>query len=518
MQNPLTIATKTLLEPAELTAADLTKYLHLALKPAKVDDADIYLQYQQSESWVLEDSIIKSGSFSIDHGFSVRALSGDKTGFAYADDINAALLRETACAARNIAECGAESAHKVIGKKIAGKKKILQKAVVEKKSSERRGVGNNASVYRDHYRTSFGLGLYPFLNPLDSISENAKVELLRCVDETARHEDSRVVQVIASLLGAYEVVLILSSDGGLAADVRPLVRLNVTVIVEEQQRREKGYHGGGTRNDYSFFLDHGYAAAYAREAVRIALLNLRAQAAPVGTMPVVLGHGWPAVLLHEAVGHGLEGDFIRKKSSVYTGRIGEKVASSACTLVDQGNLAGNRRGSLHVDDEGTPTQCTLLIENGVLRSYMQDKLNARLLGVSPTGNGRRESYSCAPLPRMTNTYLLGGDCDPAEIIASVDNGLYAVNFSGGQVDITSGEFVFTTNEAYLIENGKVTAPVKQATLIGNGPDVMHKIVMVGSDAAMDEGSGSCGKDGQTVPVGVGQPTLKVSELVVGGSG
>lgn len=485
MKNPINIANKILLESTGITEQDLTKALHLALSLPKVDAADIYLQYLQCESWGLEDSIIKSGEFSIDQGFSVRALSGENTGFAYANEINTTTLREVAHAARSIA------------------------------SKTKGGTVRPVNLCA---KTNFGIGFYPALNPIVLLGESEKVQLLRCVDEEARRQDKRVVQVNASLSGAYEVVLMMSSDSGLAVDVRPIVRLSVGVIVEENGKREKGGAGGGTRGDYSFFLDNNYAVAfsYAREAVRLALLNLQAQPAPVGTMPVVLGHGWPAVLLHEAVGHGLEADFIRKQSSVYTGRIGEKVAAKGCTLIDQGNLPGNRRGSLHVDDEGAPAQCTLLIENGVLRNYMQDKLNARLLGGVSTGNGRRESYACAPLPRMTNTYLLGGDCDPAEIIASVDKGLYAVNLSGGEVDITSGEFVFTTSEAYLIEHGKVTAPVKRATLIGNGPVVLQKIVMLGNDAALDEGTGSCGKEGQTVPVGVGQPTLKVSGMVVGG--
>jgi TldD protein len=490
MQNPLIIANKILLEPAGLTQQDLVKALQLASTSGYVDDADIYLQYLQSEGWGIEDSIIKGGSFSIDQGFSVRALSGEKTGFAYADDINVAALRQTACAAGDIAVSSSDG----------GRRKI------------------NLQVNRNP-RVVFSLGLYPFTNPLQSISEEEKVNVLRRIDQEARRQDPRVVQVIASLAGLYEVVLLMSASGNLTADVRPLVRVNVVAIVEENHRREKGSAGGGARCNYNLFLQHDGEKIlyYAREAVRLALLNLHAQAAPAGAMPVVLGCGWPAVLLHEAVGHGLEGDFIRKKSSVYAGKVGTKVAAPGCTIIDQGNLPGERRGSLHVDDEGTPTQCNVLIEDGILYGYMQDKLNARLLGTSSTGNARRESYAYAPLPRMTNTYMLGGDYAAEEIIASVDRGLYAANLSGGQVDITSGEFVFTTSEAYLIEKGKITAPVKHATLIGNGPAILHKIAMVGNDLQFDHGVGMCGKGGQSVPVGVGQPTVKVSEMVVGGS-
>ena len=343
-----------------------------------------------------------------------------------------------------------------------------------------------------------------------------KIDLLRQIDAEARKQDPRITQVIVSLSGVHDVVLVAASEGMLAADVRPLVRLNVSVIVEHEGRRETGYTGGGGRYGYEYFLQQDRGLSYAREAVRLALVNLEAQDAPAGTMTVVLGAGWPGVLLHEAIGHGLEGDFNRKETSAFSGRIGERVATEECTVVDDGTLA-NRRGSLNVDDEGTPTRNTVLIENGILKGYMQDKLNGRLMGVGSTGNGRRESYAHLPMPRMTNTYMLAGKHDPQEIIASVDKGIYAVNFGGGQVDITSGKFVFSASEAYMIEKGKVTYPVKGATLIGNGPDVMTRVKMVGNDLALDEGVGTCGKDGQSVPVGVGQPTLRVDDLTVGGT-
>lgn len=495
MQTPITIANKILLEPAAITLQDLDKTLRVALRSPRADSADVYCQYALQESWFLEDSIIKGGAFLIDQGCSVRVLSGDKTGFAYSDEISHAALRDIAQAARMIANNGGDNNSATEQQRVQPVARRLYSA-----------------------KKSFGLGFYPAVNPLASISEEKKIELLRYIDEAARRQDARVVQVIANLSGEYEVVLLLDCDNGLAADVRPIVRLGVTVIVEENGQRERGGAGGGARSDYAMFLanDRELALHYVNEAVRLALLNLQARSAPAGMMPVVLGSGWPAVLLHEAVGHGLEADFIRRGSSVYAGRIGEKVAASGCTLVDQGNLPGERRGSLHVDDEGTPSQCTLLIEDGILRNYMFDKLNARLLGTTSTGNGRRESYASSPLPRMTNTYMLGGNYTPEEIIASVDKGLYAVNLSGGEVDITSGEFVFTTSEAYLIEGGKVTAPVKKATLIGNGPAILHKLAMIGNDAKLDDGNGVCGKDGQSVAVGVGQPTLKISEMVVGG--
>ncbi len=354
------------------------------------------------------------------------------------------------------------------------------------------------------------------VNPLISLNENEKVALLQRVDACARQADPRVIQANVSLAAEYETVIIMAADGHLAADVRPLIRLNISVVVEQNGRREQGYAGGGGRFDYRYFIENDLGTVYAREAVRQALVNLEAIDAPAGTMPVVLGPGWPGVLLHEAVGHGLEGDFNRKGTSVFSGRMGTQVASSLCTVVDDGTLP-NRRGSLNVDDEGTPTQCTVLIEKGILRNYLQDKRNARLMGMKSTGNGRRESYAHLPMPRMTNTYMLAGESAPEDIIGSVKKGIYAVNFGGGQVDITSGKFVFSASEAYLIENGKVTAPVKGATLIGNGPDVLTKVSMVGNDLKLDTGIGVCGKDGQSVPVGVGQPTLRVDALTVGGT-
>lgn len=445
-----------------------------------IDAADLYFQSQVSESWLLEDGIVKDGSFHLDQGVGVRAQSGDKTGFAYSNAITEEALRQAAQAARSIARVGKQ-----------GRVQAFVSPQVQR--------------------------LYTSSNPLEVIDRAEKVELLKRIDAATRALDPRIKQVTVSLAGTWEHVLVAASDGSLSADVRPLVRFNVSVIVEQNGRRERGGQGGGGRTDYRYFLEEDRAMGYAREALRQALVNLEAVPAPAGTLPVVLGPGWSGVLLHEAVGHGLEGDFNRKGSSAYSGRIGERVASSLCTIVDDGTLAG-RRGSLSVDDEGTPTQCTTLIEKGVLKGYMQDKLNARLMGVSPTGNGRRESYSHLPMPRMTNTYMLAGDSDPAEIIASVKKGLFCASLGGGQVDITSGKFVFSTSEAYLIEDGRITAPVKGATLIGNGPEVMNRVSMVGNDLSLDSGVGTCGKDGQSVPVGVGQPTLKIDAITVGGTG
>ncbi len=445
-----------------------------------IDAADLYFQSLVSESWLLEDGIVKDGSFHLDQGVGVRAQSGDKTGFAYSNAITEEALRQAAQAARSIARAGKQ-----------GRVQAFASPQVQR--------------------------LYTSSNPLEVIDRAEKVELLKRIDAATRALDPRIKQVTVSLAGTWEHVLVAASDGSLSADVRPLVRFNVSVIVEQNGRRERGGQGGGGRTDYRYFLEEDRAMGYAREALRQALVNLEAVPAPAGTLPVVLGPGWSGVLLHEAVGHGLEGDFNRKGSSAYSGRIGERVASSLCTIVDDGTLAG-RRGSLSVDDEGTPTQCTTLIEKGVLKGYMQDKLNARLMGVSPTGNGRRESYSHLPMPRMTNTYMLAGDSDPAEIIASVKKGLFCASLGGGQVDITSGKFVFSTSEAYLIEDGRITAPVKGATLIGNGPEVMNRVSMVGNDLSLDSGVGTCGKDGQSVPVGVGQPTLKIDAITVGGTG
>jgi TldD protein len=479
VKNNLILARETLLEPAGLTENQLQTVLNHLLGPA-VDMADLYFQAIHSESWVLEDSIVKNGSFNIDRGVGVRAVSGEKTGFAYSDDILLPALESAAKMAGSIAEKGQQ------GRIHAWQKKSLAQP------------------------------FYQPIDPLLSLSERDKLHLLRQIDEAARAMDPRVQQVNVSLIGIHETILILNSDGSMSADIRPLVRLNVNVIAEEKGHREQGFAGGGGRTDYHYFLQDNIGLDLAKEAVRQAILNLDAVPAPAGMMPVVLGPGWPGVLLHEAIGHGLEGDFNRKGSSAFTGRIGERIASPGCTVVDDGTLP-NRRGSLTMDDEGTPTQRTVLIERGILKAYMQDKLNARLMGTRSTGNGRRQSYAHLPLPRMTNTYLLPGPYSPEEIITSVERGLYAVNFSGGQVDITSGKFVFSACEAYLIEKGRVTRPVKGATLIGNGPEVLTRVSMIGNNLKLDSGIGSCGKEGQSVPVGVGQPTLKIDSLTVGGT-
>ena len=479
MSDWLLPVTERLLTPGGLGLDDLPGLLGELAGPG-IDAADLYFQDQVSESWVLEDGIVKEGGFHLEQGVGVRALSGDKTGFAYSNAIGAQALRQAAQAARSIARSGQQR-----------RVEVLSKAAFAP--------------------------LYAHANPLDGMSRADKVELLKRVDLATRALDPRITQVTVSLAGVWEHILVAALDGSLASDIRPLVRFNVSVIVEQNGRRERGGHGGGGRTGYDFFLQEDRAMGYAREALRQALVNLEALPAPAGTLPVVLGPGWSGVLLHEAVGHGLEGDFNRKGSSAYSGRIGERVASSLCTIVDDGTLA-NRRGSLSVDDEGTPTQCTTLIENGVLKGYMQEKLNARLMGVAPTGNGRRESYAHLPMPRMTNTYMLAGQSEPEEIIRSVKRGIYCANLGGGQVDITSGKFVFSTSEAYLIEDGRITAPVKGATLIGNGPEAMSRVSMVGNDLALDSGVGTCGKDGQSVPVGVGQPTLKIDGITVGGTG
>jgi TldD protein len=444
----------------------------------KVDYADLYFQYTRSESWSLEEGIVKSGSFNIDQGVGVRAVSGEKTAFAYSDDIGLAALESAARATRAIARQGQSGRVKVV----------------------KRAAGHN--LYTPH-------------DPISGLKDPAKVALLERIERRARALDPRVTQVMAYLAGEYEVVLVARSDGRLAADVRPLVRLSLQVIVEQDGRREQGSSGGGGRFDYAYFTDE-ILDDYAKKAVDQALVNLSARPAPAGTMTVVLGPGWPGVLLHEAIGHGLEGDFNRKGTSAFSGRIGERVAAPGVTVVDDGTIA-RRRGSLNIDDEGQPTQRNVLIENGVLKAYMQDSLNARLMGVKPTGNGRRESYAHIPMPRMTNTYMLNGDRPRDEIIASVKSGLYAVNFGGGQVDITSGKFVFSASEAYVIENGKLTYPVKGATLIGNGPDALTRVALIGDDMALDPGVGTCGKEGQSVPVGVGQPTLRIDGLTVGGT-
>jgi TldD protein len=443
-----------------------------------VDYADLYFQYSRSEGWSLEEGIVKSGSFNIDQGVGVRAVAGDKTAFAYSDDISLTALTSAARATRAIARQGTAGATQVAMR------------------------GSGRSLYVPH-------------DPLASLDDAAKVALLENIERKARALDPRVTQVIAHLGGEYEVVLVTRSDGVTAADVRPLTRVSLQVIVEQDGRREQGSAGGGGRFDYAYFTD-AVLQDYAQKAVAQALTNLDARPAPAGTMTVVLGPGWPGILLHEAIGHGLEGDFNRKGSSAFSGRIGERVAAPGVTVVDDGTIP-RRRGSLNIDDEGNPTQRNVLIENGVLKGYMQDSLNARLMGVPVTGNGRRESFAHIPMPRMTNTCMLNGDKDPQEIIASVRHGLYAVNFAGGQVDITSGKFVFSAAEAYMIEDGKVTCAVKGATLIGNGPDVLTRVAMIGNDMALDTGVGTCGKEGQSVPVGVGQPTLRIDGLTVGGT-
>ncbi len=477
--NTLTQARKSLLEPAGLGETELLRLIG-QLMSGSVDYGDLYFQYSRHESWSLEEGKVKSASHSIEQGVGVRAVAGEKTGFAYSDEIVLPALLEAAGAARAIVQQGAPARVPVA------------------------------------FRGEAGRQLYRPDDPLASLADEAKVNLLERVEREARAQDPRVKQVMASLASTHEVVLVARSDGAIAGDVRPLVRLSVTVIVESNGRREQGSSGGGGRFTYDYFSRADQALSYAREAVRQALVNLDAVEAPAGTMPVVLGPGWPGILLHEAIGHGLEGDFNRKGTSAFAGKLGQRVASEQCTVVDDGTIP-DRRGSLNVDDEGTTTQKTVLIENGILKGYMQDTLNARLMGVAPTGNGRRESYAHLPMPRMTNTYMLAGKYDPGEIIASVERGLYAVNFGGGQVDITSGKFVFSASEAYLIENGKITRPVKGATLIGNGPDVLTRVSLVGNDLQLDPGVGTCGKEGQSVPVGVGQPTLKIDSLTVGGT-
>lgn len=479
----LTLVSEQLLGAHGLSHQDLFSILS-QLSERRLDYGDLYFQSSYHESWVLEDSIVKDGSYNIDQGVGVRAVSGEKTGFAYADQINLLALQQSASAARSIVSEQGNGRIHTLGE------------VVHKP-------------------------LYTSLDPLTSLTREEKLDILKRVDAVARATDARVQEVTVSLTGVYELILVAATDGTLAADVRPLVRLSVSVQVEQDGKRERGSSGGGGRFGYEWFLallDDGEvrADAWAKEAVRMALVNLGAVAAPAGTMPVVLGAGWPGVLLHEAVGHGLEGDFNRRGTSVFSGQMGELVASSLCTIVDDGSLE-NRRGSLSIDDEGVPGQYNVLIENGILKGYMQDKLNARLMGVTPTGNGRRESYAHLPMPRMTNTYMLPGQSTPQEIIESVDYGIFAPNFGGGQVDITSGKFVFSTSEAYLIEKGKVTTPVKGATLIGSGIEAMQQVSMVGNDLRLDNGVGVCGKEGQSLPVGVGQPTLKVDNLTVGGT-
>ena len=472
-----TTAEKTLWLPYSLDAGKIERVFGQMLAH-RLDYADLYFQYRRSESWSLEEGIVKSGSFSIDQGVGVRAVSGEKTAFAYSDDISLDALESAAKATRAIAAQG------------------------ENRSVPMLKKGTHRELYLPH-------------DPIASLKDTEKVALLERIEGYARALDPRVVQVMASLAGSYGEVLVARSDGLMNADIRPLVRLSLSVIIESNGKREQGSAGGGGRFGYAYF-DDALLRQYAAEAVHQAVVNLDAAPAPAGNMTVVLGNGWPGILLHEAIGHGLEGDFNRKGSSAFAGRIGERVAAEGVTVVDDGTLA-NRRGSLQMDDEGNETQCTTLIENGILKGYLQDTLNARLMGVPVTGNGRRESFAHLPMPRMTNTYMLGGDKDPQEIIASVKNGLYAVNFGGGQVDITNGKFVFSTAEAYIIENGKITHAVKGATLIGNGPDALTRISMIGNDMKLDPGVGTCGKEGQSVPVGVGQPTVRIDGLTVGGT-
>ncbi|MDF1821661.1 MAG: metalloprotease TldD [Alcanivoracaceae bacterium] len=474
----LSLAQSILLEPAALDEGRVFAALGQVLG-GDIDYADLYFQHSRHEGWVLEDGLVRDASYNLERGVGVRACSGEKSGFAYSDDIAAASLHDAVTAVRGIAGSGHS--------------------------------GTLPVARRVDYPVR-----YAGDDPIPGWDSARKVELLRDMDAYARSLDSHVREVTVSLSAVHDVVMMVASDGTLAADVRPLIRLNVSVIAERDGRRERGSSGGGGRVAYDWLLDADRARGFVREAVRQAMINLDARPAPAGTMPVVLGPGWPGVLLHEAVGHGLEGDFNRKGTSMFAGRMGEMVASELCTVVDDGTLA-DRRGSLSVDDEGVPSGVNTLIENGRLVGYMQDRMNARLMGVPPTGNGRRESYAHLPMPRMTNTYMLAGESDPDEILSTLDRGIYAVNFGGGQVDITSGRFVFSTSEAYLVEKGKIVCPVKGATLIGSGAEVMQNISMVGNDLALDSGIGVCGKDGQSVPVGVGQPTLRVDALTVGGT-
>ncbi len=478
MSELVQLAQQSLWHPTGLVEQDINRTLGRIMTPG-IDYADLYFQYSRHQSWVLDEGTVKSGNYGIEQGVGVRAVAGEKTGFAYSDELTGAALLDAASAARSIAAGGSKEG-----------------AV---------SVSNGCRI----------VPLYQPVDPLDSMADQDKVELLRKLDQLARDIDQRVIQVTVSMVAVQDTIMVARADGLLAADIRPLVRMNVSVIVEQDGRREQGSSGGGGRYGLQYFIDHDRAGDYAREAVRQALVNLEARDAPAGEMTVVLGPGWPGILLHEAIGHGLEGDFNRKGTSAFSGRIGEQVASSLCTVVDDGTLP-DRRGSLTIDDEGEAGKNTVLIENGVLKGYMQDQLNARLMGMAPTGNGRRESYAHLPMPRMTNTYMLPGKDKAEDIISSVEKGLYAVNFGGGQVDITSGKFVFSASEAYMIENGKVTYPVKGATLIGSGPEVLTRVSMVGDDLELDSGVGVCGKDGQSVPVGVGQPTLRIDGLTVGG--
>ena len=475
----LAVAKSLLLTPFSLDESHLARAL-AEIKANKVDEADLYFQYTRSEGWSLEEGIVKTGSFSIDQGVGVRAVSGEKTAFAYSDDISEASLLDAARTVRTISSAAQTGRIKTATKKIASAR-----------------------------------SLYKGLDPIATLDSTAKVKLLEKVERLARAKDPRVAQVMAGLAAEYDVVMVARADGTLAADVRPLVRLSVTVIAEQKGRREMGSAGGGGRFGLAYF-DDVIIGQYVDEAVKAALTNLDARPAPAGEMTVVLGSGWPGILLHEAIGHGLEGDFNRKGSSAFSGRVGQRVAAKGVTVLDDGTLA-DRRGSLNVDDEGNASQRNVLIEDGILKGYIQDAMNARLTGVAPTGNGRRESYAHVPMPRMTNTYMLGGDKSPEEIVASIKKGLYATNFGGGQVDITSGKFVFSASEAYWVENGKIMYPVKGATLVGSGPECLKRVSMIGNDMKLDSGVGTCGKEGQSVPVGVGQPTLRIDGLTVGGT-
>jgi TldD protein len=479
MASTLEAVSKNILEPSELEIEQLGGFLD-GLQNRYVDAGDLYFQTSQQESWVMDDGILREGSFNIEKGVGIRAMAGEKTGFAYCDDLRGNAITQAVNNARAIVKQGQSGSSAIA---------LSSKPVP---------------------------ALYTAQNPVDGRDADEKVELLKKLDAYTRSLDERIEQVIISLSGGIDHILVAATDNTLAADIRPLVRLNVTVLMHQSDRREQGSAGAGGRHGYDVFFDTDRAYELAREAVRQAATNLESVATPAGSMPVVLGPGWPGVLLHEAVGHGLEGDFNRKGTSAFSNKVGQQVASPLCTVVDDGTLL-DRRGSLSIDDEGVPAQCTTLIENGVLKGYMQDKMNARLMGTHSTSNGRRESFAHLPMPRMTNTYMLAGESDPGEIISSVDKGLYAVNFGGGQVDITSGRFVFSLSEAYLIEKGRVTAPVKGATLIGSGPEVMGKISMVGNDLELDQGVGVCGKEGQSVPVGVGQPSLKIDDITVGGA-
>jgi TldD protein len=475
----LALAQRLLLTPFGLDETHLARALN-EIKAHRVDEADLYFQYTRSEGWSLEEGIVKTGSFSIDQGVGVRAVSGEKTAFAYSDDISEASLLDAARTVRTISNAAR-----------AGRAKVATKKIAKSRS------------------------LYNGVDPISTLDSATKVALLGKVETLARAKDPRVAQVMAGLASEYDVVMVARADGTLAADVRQLVRLSVTVIAEQKGRRKVGSAGGGGRFGLAYF-DDAQIEKYVDEAVHAALTNLEARPAPAGEMTVVLGPGWPGILLHEAIGHGLEGDFNRKGSSAFSGRVGQRVAAKGVTVLDDGTLA-DRRGSLNVDDEGNTSQRTVLIEDGILKGYIQDAMNARLMGVAPTGNGRRESYAHIPMPRMTNTYMLGGDKDPKEIVASIKKGLYATNFGGGQVDITSGKFVFSASEAYWVENGKILYPVKGATIVGSGPECLKRVSMIGNDMKLDSGVGTCGKEGQSVPVGVGQPTLRIDGLTVGGT-